>query len=145
MGEVRIPVRFQAFLKNGTLSAKGFREAEALVDTGASKTIVSERFARSFGLRPLEMTGGVSGIGGVFEVSVGLALVQARDGTCGAEPLVVGVSDKIARQAGAEVILGHDYMQARRMVVRPFQPSASCEPRANPSRRRVGSRRAARS
>ena len=135
MGDVRINVRIQAVLKSGTLSAKGFREVEALVDTGASKTIVSERLAGLIGIRTLAVTGGVSGIGGVIDVPVGVALLHARGVTCDPEPLLVGISDRIAHEAGAEIILGHDYMQPRRMVVRPYARSAACEPRPNPRAR----------
>lgn len=109
----------------------------AFVDTGASKTIVSESLAAELGIRRMKNPSGVSGIGGTLSVPVGLALVVARSRECAPTPLLVGISDKITREAGAEVLLGHDYMQAARMVVRPHEQSASCEkPRANPIRRR---------
>lgn len=141
MGEVRIQVRVQACSQSGNLNPRGPRDVLAFVDTGASKTIVSESLAAELGIRRMKNPSGVSGIGGTLSVPVGLALVVARSRECDPTPLLVGISDKITREAGADVLLGHDYMQAARMVVRPHEQSAVCEkPRTNPARRRSPAR-----
>lgn len=121
---------------SGHLSRRPPQTAEALVDTGASKTIVSASFARAVGIRPLEVNGRVVGIGGSRQVPIGMALVLASDGSCEPQALLVGICDEIAREAGAHILLGHDYMQPAQLVVRPYLRDARCETRGNPQRRR---------
>jgi len=143
MSEIRIPVRIQHITQAHTLGARGFRNVTAFVDPGASRTIVSAALAKELGIRRLKHLGGVSGLhavegaGGIVRVPVGFALVDAIGGGCSdPQPLVVGISDELAAVAQADMILGHDYMQAVPFVVRPYRQSALCEtPRPNPARR----------
>lgn len=148
MSEIRIPVRIQHITQAHTLGKRGFRNVTAFVDSGASRTIVSEALAKELGIRPLKTLGGVSGLhaiagaGGIVRVPVGFALVDVVGAGCSdPQPLVVGISDDLAAIAKADMILGHDYMQAVPFVVRPYRQSGVCEtPRANPVRSRRRSR-----
>lgn len=90
----------------------------------ASKTIVSEAVARRVGIGQMGK-GHLSGAGGFVPVEIGLALALV-DG-CHPTPLLVGISDPITETAGAKVVMGHDYLQAVRMAVRPYTRSAQCE------------------
>lgn len=133
MGEVRIQVRVQACSLSGNLGARGFRNMTAFVDRGASRTVVSTALAKDLGIRRHKQLGGISGlqaitgVGGVLRVPIGLALVNATGAGCEPQVLVVAISNEITATAKADVILGHDYMQAVPFVVRPCQKSAICE------------------
>lgn len=124
MGDVFVPMRLVGVKADGSPSAKGHATFKALVDTGASKTVVNEAVARRVGIRRMG-EGHMSGAGGLVPVKLGLALAMV-DG-CHPEPLVVGISDPITEAAGVDVVMGHDYLQAVRMVVRPYTRSAQCE------------------
>lgn len=124
MGDVFVPMRLVGVRADGSPSAKGHATFKTLVDTGASKTIVSEAVARRVGIRRMG-EGHMSGAGGLVRVDLGLALALV-DG-CNPELLIVGISDPIAETAGADVVMGHDYLQAVRMAVRPYTRSAQCE------------------
>lgn len=137
MGEVRVSIRLQGITKRGDLSARGAGNFEALVDTGASKTIVSEAVAQRVGIRRLGYTGGVAGVTGTTQVDVGMAL--ALTPRCQPEALLVGISDEVTRRAGVDVILGHDYMQAVKMAVTPHNGRATCP---TPHKRRRAGRAA---
>lgn len=119
-------------------SARGSSVFEALVDTGASKTIVSEAVARKVGIRAVGY-GGVSGVGGMVRVKIGAAYAKAHG--CPADFLWVGISDVVTEGAGAEVVLGHDYMQAVRMAVTPYNGKAVCRTRRTTPRKNGSPRR----
>lgn len=137
MGDVFVKVRLRGMRADGNPSAKAAQAFDALVDTGSSKTIVSTAIAKKVGIRPMVARGHLSGAGGVVAVRLGRALALVTG--CEAEPLLVGISDAITARAGADVVLGHDYMQAVRMAVRPYRQTAGCEGEArveNPGKRR---------
>jgi len=104
------------------LDGKGRRfrcaSATALVDSGASKTVISEDLAERIG-------GGMLGIPIEIEgrkIPLKLAAVTLRAKGCGIDALAVAVDDKLISRAGhgAEVILGHDYLQNKRAVMRYY-------------------------
>lgn len=136
MGDVFVKVKLRGMRADGRPSAKAPSAFDALVDTGSSKTVVSAAVARAVGIRPMAVRGHLSGAGGIVEVRLGRALALVTG--CEAEPLLVGISDAITERAGVAVVLGHDYMQAVRMAVRPHERSARCEGESrveNPARR----------
>lgn len=116
MGEVRVELRVRGIDAEDRPAGTLVR-VEALVDTGASRTIVSTRVARDAGIRVTALPGNVSGIGGTVAVKIGPAVIAAHDCGCKPQALYVGISDTITRAAGAEVVLGHDYMQNVRMRI----------------------------
>lgn len=113
MGDVFVPLRLVGMRADGSLSAKGHATFEALVDAVASKTVISETVARRVGIRWMG-EGHMSGAGGLVPVKLGLALALVEG--CHPEPLVVGIDDGITEAAGADVVMGHDYLQAVRML-----------------------------
>lgn len=142
MGDVFVPVKLAGVRADGNPRAKT-AVFDALVDTGASRTVVSRAVALRLGIRPVA-SGGMSSAGGMVRMPVGAAFAMVRG--CDAEVLMVGISDDVAEVAGAEVVLGHDYLQAVRMAVRPYKRTARCEgqraARANPRRPARARRRA---
>lgn len=124
MGDVFVPMRLVGVKADGSPSAKGHATFQALVDTGASKTVVSKAVARRVGVQAVHR-GHMSGAGGIVDLAVGVALAYVEG--CNPEPLMVGISDEITLAAGADVVMGHDYLQAVRMAVRPYTRSAQCE------------------
>ena len=142
MGDVFVPMRLVGVKADGSPSAKGHATFQALVDTGASKTVVSKAVARRVGVRAVHR-GHMSGAGGIVDLAVGVALAYVEG--CNPEPLMVGISDEITLAAGADVVMGHDYLQAVRMAVRPYTRSAPCEaPGPAPKPRKAPSRLACR-
>jgi predicted aspartyl protease len=141
MGEIRVPVKIQGMNQDGDLSIAGAIEVEALLDTGASMTVVSRGVARAAGIAPMGHRIPVVGAtGGSRVVETGLALVMIAG--CVARPLVVGIDDVMPENADAEIILGHEYMQTARMVLRPYSHSATCPPaRQAGAKRRSAARR----
>lgn len=131
MGEIKVGIKLQGLTTAGKLIGERAAKSSALVDTGASKTIVSEAVAKAANIKPLGLKGGVAGVMGAGEVETGLAVVMAEG--CKPQPLVVGISDKVAKAAGADVLLGHDYMQATRMTADPAARKATCGGAAKPA------------
>lgn len=138
MGDVFLSVKLVGMTARGVPSAKGGAFFDALVDTGAARTIVSTAVARRVGIRPLAR-GGVSGIGGVVSVDVGAAYALVKG--CGAERIFVGISDEVTEAAGAPVVLGHDYLQRQRLAVIPFDRKAVCRPKRTAAKRPAGKAR----
>ena len=114
---------------------------KAIVDTGASKTVIPRRVLKGIKHHVLPNQH-------VYyrgrEVPVALCLFQLEadangDGDCEPRAILVAVSDRLARQAGhgIDIILGHDYLQDAEAVIRFSEPhSVSCR-RRNGSRRRA--------
>lgn len=135
MGEIRIPVRIQGIDEDGDLRGSGFVEIEALLDTGSSMTVVSPAVAAAAKIVTMGYRIPVIGAtGGSRVVNTGLALVMANG--CVERPMVVGIDDVLTKNAGADIILGHEYMQTAKMTLKPYAHSATCPPR-----RRAGTRR----
>ena len=128
MGEVRVKLKVQGYtLAEGFVGAA--QTVDAIADTGASVTVVSRRVAKAAGVVidpdvPAHITGAV----GRLKVPVGLAVLLPSGCGCEPEAVLVAVSDRITKNAGAEVILGHDYMQRAHMAVHPQPRRAACAP-----------------
>ncbi len=98
---------------------------DALVDTGATKTVISSALARKLGGRSLNIQTTIEG----RRVGLKLAGVTLRAPGCDIDALVVAVDDTLVRRAGVgstgeaiEVILGHDYLQNKRAALRYVGP-----------------------
>lgn len=135
MGEIRIRVRIQGIEEDGDLRGGGFIEIEALLDTGSSMTVVSTAVANAAKIVTMGYRIPVIGAtGGSRVVDTGLALVMA-DG-CVERPMVVGIDDVLTKNASADIILGHEYMQTAKMVLRPYAHSVTCPPRRTGMKRK---------
>lgn len=95
-------------------------KTQALVDPGASKTVISTRLAKKLrGKFLMEIP--IEG----RKVWTKLTAIQLDAARCGEQPIVVAVDDQLVRRAGdgpdgkpVEVILGHDYLEAERVGLR---------------------------
>jgi predicted aspartyl protease len=143
MGEVRVKLKVQGISGAGDLLGKVVT-VDALVDTGASKTIVSRRVAKAAGIEVGSVPGHITGVTGRAKVPIGLAVLMAQECGCDVEGVLVGVSDTVTRNAKADVVLGHDYMQAADMRVMPRELRAECpKPARTKKTRAAGGKRAA--
>jgi hypothetical protein len=106
-----------------TENARRLRQANdvlALVDTGASKTVISTKLSTLLGgsvLMKIPMEG--------RRVPSKLIAIRMQAPGCGEHPIVVAVDDDLVDRAGrnpegeqADVILGHDYLEAERAVLK---------------------------
>jgi hypothetical protein len=102
-------------LKDGKVTAAKPAAVKALVDTGATLTILSSRVVEYLQARTVPLFAYLDGIA-YTSASVGV-IVDAKG--CKAVPLMVVVDDQLASKAGqgADMILGHDYQQNQRMVL----------------------------
>jgi hypothetical protein len=154
MGEVYVKLKIRG-VDAHLQPAGSLVEVSALVDTGASRTIVNTRVAREAGVVLTDLPGNVSGIGGTVPVTLGVVVLAAHECGCAPQALLVGISDTITEAAGAEVVLGHDYMQNVRMRIAmemeasdrrvtcgkvPHKPR-TVPPRAKAPRKRAAARR----
>jgi len=85
---------------------------DALIDPGATKTVISEALSRRLGGRFIK------GIPATIEgrkVPLKLTAIALRASGCDASALTVVVDDKLVGRAGnsLEMILGHDYLQRK--------------------------------
>jgi len=119
MGDIFRKVDLWGLSEGGELRGR-VQGAMAIVDTGATRTVIS----RGLGLR----------LGGPFvreesfekrKVPIVLALVRLRDRGCEPRAILVAVDDELADRAGTdrqgkkvEIILGHDYLEAEGAAVR---------------------------
>lgn len=125
MGEVRVTLKVRGITGDFRPSGDGPTSVEALVDTGASRTVVSSRIADAAGIQRTHV-GHIAGVVGHVAVDVGPAVIAADACGCAPEALFVAISDAITKAADAEMVLGHDYMQTARMRVTPHDESARC-------------------
>lgn len=126
MGEVRITVGLAGVNSDGDMIPSRAVRREALVDTGATMTVISRRVAEDAGVVIAEnRIETIQTAGGRVRYHPAWVLLQAPD--CKLLTLLVAVSDAAADRADAEIILGHDYMQRARMVVAPADRAAGCK------------------
>jgi hypothetical protein len=100
----------------------GVTNIEALIDHGASMTVISTRLARRLKGRLLKgMKVPIEG----RKVPVKLTALTLHAEGCGERPLVVAVDDDLVGRAGTnhvgaptEIILGHDYLEGERVGAR---------------------------
>ena len=132
-----------------TENARRLRQASdvlALVDTGASKTVISTRLSTLLGgsiLMQIPMEG--------RRVPSKLTAIRLQAPGCGEHPVVVAVDDDLVDRAGlnpegekADVILGHDYLEAERTTLRYLErgDDVRCEAESTPPRPTTHRRRA---
>lgn len=88
---------------------------KALVDTGSSRTILSRRVARYLSARIAPSFWTVEGVAR----DVASVAVKVNAKSCGYVQLMAIVDDELASRAGrgADMLLGHDYMQNQRAIV----------------------------
>ena len=78
MGEERVKLKVQGISGAGDLLGKVVT-VDALVDTGASKTIVSRRVVKAAGIEVGSVPGHITGVTGRAKVPIGLAVLMAQD------------------------------------------------------------------
>lgn len=106
MGEVRQTVK----VCDPTNKRRSCERVNALFDTGAATTVISRAVAEAAGVQWLrERLTIVSSTG--HKTGARLALATIKAGDCRAVPTVVAVTDDVTKASGADIILGHDYMQ----------------------------------
>jgi hypothetical protein len=136
MGDVLIPVAFRGIvgsIERPRPSRRGPVTVTALADTGSSRTVVSTALARRAGIVTTPLVASVWTGAGSTTAPLGWAMVEG--GGCDRSPLLVAISDELTG-GQLHAILGHDYMQAVPMLVRPRTREASCRlSKANPGRR----------
>jgi predicted aspartyl protease len=126
MGNVYVKVGIAGVTPQGDMIPGRASRVEALVDTGATMTLVSAAVAEDAELpvawnRP-ETYRTASGRREKFYPAD--ALMQVKG--CKMAKMVVGVCASMAED-DVQVILGHDYMQRVRMVVGPKDRIAGCD------------------
>jgi hypothetical protein len=119
-------------LTEGARRLRRVSDVLALVDTGASKSVISTRLAKLLGgsvLMRIPMEG--------RSVPSKLTAVRLRAPGCGEHPIVVAVDDEMVARAGsdpdgepAQMLLGHDYLEAQRVTLRYLErgDEVSCPP-----------------
>lgn len=90
---------------------------DALIDTGASSTVISDRLASRLGGNALPAAYGATIEGKSFPRK--LTSVKLKEHACGLEAIAVVVSDTLVARAArpVEVVLGHDYLQRKRVAL----------------------------
>jgi hypothetical protein len=97
------------------------RKLSALVDTGASQTVISAKLAESLGGMKLPYPTGIE----ERDIPQCLAAVHLEAPGCRMNVVAAAVDDELLSRAGAgpdgkplDVILGHDYLQRERGALR---------------------------
>ena len=95
----------------------GCTAANALIDPGATKTVISRALAKKLGG---SLISGYKATVEGRDVPLKLAGVTLRAPGCDIDALTVAVDDTLVARAGhpAEMILGHDYLQHKRAAAR---------------------------
>jgi predicted aspartyl protease len=90
---------------------------DALIDTGASSTVISDRLAARLGGASLPTAYHATIEGKAFPRK--LTSVKLKERACGLEALAVVVSNTLVARAArpVEVVLGHDYLQRKRVAL----------------------------
>ncbi len=133
MGEIRKMVRICGVTPEGDLRKGSCDRVEALFDTGAATTVVSSRVAKESGVFMVNVPVTIRGATGrTVTGKTGLAVLSLAN--CGQRVVPVAVSDDVTEHAGAEIVLGHDYMQKVGMRLDMTERLAASCPR--PARRR---------
>ena len=106
----------------------------AIIDTGATRTVVPRRILRDLGHSLFEPER-IAIEGRRVPVALFMMEIESDGGSCQPHLVAAAVSDIHAKKAGEGIILGHDYLQAAGTVLRyNVEPHAiSCPP---PRRRR---------
>ena len=128
MGELRDTARIVGLEQDGTpRRPKEFSVPRAFIDNGSAKTVVSTAVAHDAGIKaiPGRTTRVCGALGCSKPVPLGLALLRIGKG-CPPKVVLVAISDEVARNADADVVVGHDYSQEVRMRSSMGTLKASC-------------------
>ena len=129
MGDIISKVKLCGLSRDGKLQRDWRRcpEVDALVDTGATATVIPRYLAALAGARV------VPGLRHMQRRPYDGAMVALRVEGCPVSPHVAVVSDRLASRAkpAAEIILGHDYLQDNRVRIdyEDRRPGVTCPPR----------------
>ncbi len=133
MGNIYRQVKLCGLTPDG--KKRGCVEAQALVDTGATKTVVSEAIGEQLKVPNIKLPHATTL--NDRPVKIKLAGVELAAPRCQIEALVVAVDDQSVQLAGkapngkpVEVILGHDYLQNQHAALqyKSRGDSISCRP-----------------
>lgn len=104
---------------------KGCKEVSAVVDTGATGTVISERLAKAIGVR-IDASGTATTMGGSVSHGIGMAAMCVEGCACGEGP--VAVAPNVARMGGGgiQVLIGMDYLRAAGAMIDAAKLKLSC-------------------
>lgn len=132
MGDVIKTVKICGLTPHGQSFRSGAcKRMRALVDTGASSTVISSKLAREIGAANVPSQTMIES----RRVERCLASIELEAPGCSQKPVLPVVSDELVSRAGngLQIILGHDYLQADRAALRyhgteaQVQSDVACE------------------
>jgi hypothetical protein len=136
MGEILRKVKVCGLDVEGNV--RGCRVVDAIVDTGATQSVIGSELAHELGGQHIGVAAMVEG----HKVPGTVLMVELDASRCTPQAAAVIVDDGLAeRAAPAQMVLGHDYMQRTRVGIlfsnEPAETKVACHPRrAAKSRKR---------
>lgn len=119
MGEVIRKVNIGGLTGTGKIT-KTASDVVAIVDTGATTTVISQKLAKRLGGRNLKYYAHIEG----RSVPLKLVVIKLKVKGCEEDAITVAVDSRLASRAGKtssgdpiEIILGHDYLQRRNVTL----------------------------
>jgi predicted aspartyl protease len=115
----------------------GSETCDALLDTGATATVISARLARRIGAVAVKRQAlFLSPSAGDRRLPLA-AVTLSLGGGCKTQLIFAAVSDAIADDAGHEVVVGHDYLQRAHVRLDCERRTATCVRRPGRAARRA--------